>query len=168
MNLWPWKTRPRSQREKISRDWGAGGGGSIQAYRELIEFPISLASCAKQTFQDKTHECYAGHTAIFLWVLPSPKDLSQLNASGRFACQAPAHRIFTHVLQFPRIPECTRCLHTSLPARSVPHCLKCPWSFFAVGAFLLFSKPRPICSISLHPRAHLCPTLRLGISMVLI
>jgi hypothetical protein len=67
-SLWPWKTGPRSQREKISRDWGGGlgGKGSTQTYGELIESPISLASCAKQTFRDKTRECYAGHTAIFL------------------------------------------------------------------------------------------------------
>ena len=45
---------------------GLGGKGSTQTYGELIESPISLASCAKQTFRDKTRECYAGHTAIFL------------------------------------------------------------------------------------------------------
>lgn len=52
--------------------------------------------------------------------------------------------------------------HLSLPAPSVPHCLKCPWSFFAVRVFWLFSKPSTYPFNRPTPRAHLVPALKYG------
>lgn len=119
---------------------GRRGWGRVQAYGGLIECPIFLASRAKQTFQGKTNDPQSTRPAF---CGSSLRQRICLNSSVRFGSLSGSRTPYIHTC--PPVPTDSRTYqlpsHLSLPARSVPHCLKCPWSFFAVRAFLLFSKP---------------------------